>query len=82
MNATPEQIDTILDRLGSDDAYRERMLGDPVAAFAEHGVTVDPAAVPAVRSLPSKDAIGAQRAAIQSHVVAQPHLAIFIVIGQ
>ena len=82
MNATPEQIDTILDRLGSDDAFRERMLGDPASAFAEHGVEVDPSTVPAVRQLPSKAAIQSQRDAIQSHMTGQAALAIFIVIGQ
>lgn len=82
MSATPEQIDSLLDRLGSDDGFRERMLGDPASAFAEHGITVDPATVPAVRTLPSKDAIESQRAAIQAHIAPQPALAIFIVIGQ
>ena len=82
MSATPDQINSLLDRLGSDDAFRERMLGNPAAAFAEHGITVDPGTVPAVRSLPSKDAIDAQRAAIQAHIAPQPALAIFIVIGQ
>jgi len=64
-NATTEQMDKVLDRLGSDDQYRERFLGDPVAALAEHGVTVDPASVPAVRSLPSKEALQTQREAIK-----------------
>ncbi len=82
MNDTPDQITSLLDRLGSDDAFRERMLGDPVSAFAEHGIAVDPATVPAVRTLPSKDALAAQRSAIQSTMVGQPALAIFIVIGQ
>jgi putative modified peptide len=66
--ATSDQLDKLLDRLGSDDAFREKFLGDPAAALAEHGVEVDPASVPAVRNLPSKDALRSQRDAIKSKV--------------
>jgi putative modified peptide len=66
--ATSGQLDKLLDRLGSDDAFREKFLGDPAAALAEHGVEVDPAAVPAVRSLPSKESLQSQRDAIKSKV--------------
>jgi putative modified peptide len=60
--ATSDQLDKLLDRLGSDDAFREKFLGDPAAALAE------PASVPAVRNLPSKDALRSQRDAIKSKV--------------
>ncbi|HEU4663772.1 MAG TPA: NHLP-related RiPP peptide [Dokdonella sp.] len=66
--ATSEQLDQLLDRLGTDDQFREKFLGDPASALAEHGVQVDPASVPAVRSLPSKDALQSQRAAIRAKV--------------
>lgn len=66
-NATSDQLDKVLDRLGSDDQFREKFLGDPVAALAEHGVQIDPADVPAVRSLPSKEALQAQRATIKQN---------------
>jgi putative modified peptide len=66
--ATSGQLDKLLDRLGSDDAFREKFLGDPAAALAEHGVEVEPTAVPAVRSLPSKESLASQRDAIKSKV--------------
>jgi putative modified peptide len=66
--ATPDQADKLLDRLSSDDQFREKFLGDPAAALAEHGVQVDPASVPAVRNLPTKEALQTQRAAIKAKV--------------
>ena len=74
---TSAQIDQILGRLGSDDAFREKFLGDPVSAFAEHGVTVDPSEVPAVRALPSKSALQAQAAAIRAKADGKACLAFF-----
>jgi putative modified peptide len=48
-------IEGILHRLGHDGAFRERMLGNPAAAFAEHGVEIDESKVPAHRALPSAE---------------------------
>lgn len=53
----PATIDTILERLASDDAFREGMLGDPAGTLGALGVEVDASQVPAVRSLPSRQAI-------------------------
>jgi putative modified peptide len=75
---TSEQLSKILDRLGSDDQFRESMLGDPVAALAQHGVKVDPASVPAVRSLPSKDALRSQRDALKNKIEGKAGLALFL----
>ena len=66
--ATPQQLDEILHRLGTDDAFREQFLGDPSAALAQHGVTVDPKDVPAVRSLPSKDSLMNDRDSITAQI--------------
>ncbi|MBA8882637.1 NHLP-related RiPP peptide [Dokdonella fugitiva] len=66
--ASSEQLDQLLDRLGTDDQFREKFLGDPAAALAEHGVQVDPGSVPAVRNLPSKEALQSQRAEIRAKV--------------
>ncbi|SFU93015.1 NHLP-related RiPP peptide [Pseudoduganella namucuonensis] len=60
-----DSLDTLLDYLASDEAFRERMLGDPVGALGSIGITLDPAQVPAVRSLPSKESIAADRDAIK-----------------
>jgi putative modified peptide len=74
---TSEQISQILGRLGSDDAYREKFLGDPIGAFAEHGVKVDPSEVPAVRTLPSKSALASQSAALLAKADGKSCLAFF-----
>jgi putative modified peptide len=58
--------DDILDRLANDDQFREQMLGDPVGTLAALGVSIDPASVPAVRSLPSKASLQADKATYQS----------------
>jgi putative modified peptide len=62
------QLDSMLDRLGTDDAFREKMLGDPVAALAEHGFKVDPKEIPDVRRLPSKKDLVAQRDTIKAPI--------------
>jgi putative modified peptide len=62
---TSTQLDQLLDRLAKDDAFREKALGDPVAAFAEHGFRVDPSEVPTVRRLPSKQALATERERIK-----------------
>lgn len=62
---TSSQLDQLFGRLGSDDAFREKFLGDPVSALAEHGVQVDAADVPAVRTLPSKQAFASQAQALR-----------------
>lgn len=66
-NVTPD-IDAILDRLSTDDQFREQMLGDPVATLGAMGVKVDPADIPAVRSLPSKESLQADRTAIKAAI--------------
>lgn len=47
----------LLQRLGEDDAFRQQMEADPVAAFAEYGIAIDRTAAPASVRLPSKDVI-------------------------
>jgi putative modified peptide len=74
---TPSQLDQLLGRLGSDDAFREKFIGDPVSALAEHGVHADPADVPAVRSLPPKQAFQAQATAIRAKAEGKVGLAFF-----
>jgi putative modified peptide len=62
------QLDPLLDRLSTDDAFREKILGDPAAGLAEYGFRVDPAEIPAVRRLPSKKDLVAQREEIKGGV--------------
>lgn len=42
----------LMDRLGTDPAFREKMLGDPKSAMAEYGIDVDESKIPTVRVLP------------------------------
>lgn len=74
-------IAKILGQLSTDQAFREQMLGDPTAALKPYGIAVDPANVPAVRSLPSM----AETAKIQKQFQENPQdtscIMVFIVIG-
>ena len=62
-------IDGILTRLGNDPAFREKMLGDPKAAFAEHGIEIDESKIPAARSLPSMEQFRANRDAYKQQML-------------
>ena len=72
------ELDKILDRLQNDAAFREKLLGDPAAALAEHGVEIDPATIPAVRTLPAAGAIAQQREALKAKVDGRAGLALFL----
>jgi putative modified peptide len=75
---TTSQLDQLLGRLGTDDAFREKFIGDPVSALAEHGVQVDPADVPAVRSLPPKGTFVAQANALRAKAEGKSGLMFFV----
>lgn len=76
---TPEVTNTLLDKLGSDDSFREQFLGNPALALHTLGVSVDPAQVPTIRRLPTKESIQANRAAFASKLEGQAGLFIFMV---
>ena len=59
-------LDTILDKLSRDDAFRAWVADDPVAAMASVGVTVDAHQLPGKVSLPSKEVMMAARLAIKA----------------
>ncbi|RSZ60733.1 putative modified peptide [Massilia atriviolacea] len=59
-------MDSLLHKLSSDDVFRARLLGDPVAALGSLGITLAPGQIPAERSLPAKDAIALDRMAFMS----------------
>jgi putative modified peptide len=71
-------LDKILDRMQNDASFREKLLGDPAAALAEHDVDVDPATIPAVRKLPPANAIAEQRDALKSKIDGRVGLAFFL----
>jgi putative modified peptide len=64
-------IEGVLNRLSNDPAFRERMLGDPKAAFAEHGIEIDESKIPTTRSLPSMEEFKRNRAAYQDKLTDQ-----------
>jgi putative modified peptide len=76
---TPEIVDQLLDKLSTDDEFRENFLGNPALVLSTLGIQVDPAQVPAVRRLPSKDVLKANREAIKSKLVGQAGLIWFLV---
>jgi len=76
-----EAIGRVLDQLATDRDYREQMLGDPVSAFKAHGIDVDPANVPAVRSLPSMDEIAKARKDLEADPMGRSCIMVFIVLG-
>jgi putative modified peptide len=78
---TSAELTKVLDKLAKDDAFRERMLGDPVGALGTLGISLDPSEVPAVRSLPSKDSISADQATLQSTAVNADTMIIFLLSG-
>lgn len=69
LSLSPDVAEKILDRLSSDDTYREAWLGDPAKALAEFGVQAKAEDLPAVRNLPSKAVIQANRSAIRDGLV-------------
>lgn len=75
---THETAATLLDKLATDDGFREHMLGDPVAAMASVGVKVDPASVPHVRKLPSKQEIQANAAAMKEKLSGKAGMVFFV----
>lgn len=76
---TPEVVDSLLDKLSTDDHFREQFLGNPALVLHTLGVDVDPAQVPSVRHLPSKEAIKSNREAIKAKLTGQLGLWIFLV---
>ncbi|WP_395679841.1 NHLP-related RiPP peptide [Dokdonella sp.] len=80
--ASNDAVAKVLEMLSTDQAFREQMLGDPASALKPFGISVDPSAVPSVRSLPSMTDI----AKIRQQFLADPQtdkscIAVFIVIG-
>jgi len=78
---TSGELSNVLDKLANDDDFREQMLGDPVGALASIGITLDPAHVPDVRALPSKETIAADRDALHQQMVGVGNMIIFLLSG-
>jgi putative modified peptide len=76
---TPEIVDELLDKLSSDDQFREQFLGNPALVLHTMGVDVDASQVPAIRRLPSKESLKANRDAIKAKVTGKAGLMWFLV---
>lgn len=59
-------LDTILDKLSRDDAFRAWVADDPIAAMASIGVSIDAQQLPGKVCLPSKEVMMAARLAIKA----------------
>ena len=68
----------LLRRLASDDAFREQMLGDPVSTLKSYGLEIDPAQVPAIRRLPSKEALREHHQSLSGQLSSKAALWIFV----
>ncbi|HET6603999.1 MAG TPA: NHLP-related RiPP peptide [Xanthomonadaceae bacterium] len=76
---TAEQADELLDKLASDDKFREQLLGNPALTLHTMGIDVDRSQVPTVRKLPPKEAVAANRDALRSQLTDRVGLVIFLV---
>lgn len=59
-------LDTVLDKLSRDDAFRAWIADDPSAALESIGIHFDASQLPGKVSLPSKEVMMAARLAIKA----------------
>ena len=59
-------LDSLLHKLSSDDVFRARLLGNPVATLGSLGISLKAGQIPAEPCLPAKDAIALDRMAFMS----------------
>jgi putative modified peptide len=78
---TSSELSSILEKLASDDVFRARLVSDPVGALALLGITLRADQVPAVRTLPSKESILADREALQSVLESTRNMVPFLLSG-
>jgi putative modified peptide len=76
-----DAIAKVLGQLSTDRDFREQVLGDPVSALKPYGITVDPADVPAARSLPSMAEVAKIHQQFQDNPQDKSCIMVFIVIG-
>ena len=75
------EMDLLLEKLATDDDFRERLLKDPAGALGSIGITVDPSQIPVIRDLPSKETIAKEQQAIKTKLDGTAGAIIFIVTG-
>ncbi|HEX7985233.1 MAG TPA: NHLP-related RiPP peptide [Duganella sp.] len=62
---SPQDLDLLLSKLSGDDSFRQSFLSDPQTALGGLGIRIDAVQIPALRSLPSKEVLAANRHAIK-----------------
>jgi putative modified peptide len=67
------KLSALFDKLGSDDAFRQRLQSDPASALAEFGMAVPAGMDTADVELPSKEEVQAKKAAWLQHAQAEPN---------
>jgi putative modified peptide len=67
-----KKLSALLDKLGSDDAFRARLEADPAAALADVGVRVPPGLHSGPITLPSKQDVQAKKAQWLAGAEAEP----------
>ena len=75
------ELSVVLSKLATDDDFRERLLSNPVAALAGLGITIDPALVPAQRTLPSKGSIVTDHSVLRKRLETTNNMVIFLLSG-
>jgi putative modified peptide len=58
-------MDRLMDKLSNDDGFRAQLMADPVSTLGTLGIKLDAAQIPAIRNLPSKQAIAIDRLAVK-----------------
>lgn len=84
MNLTSHSTDavsTLLDKLANNDDFRAQLLAQPAKTLTSIGITAGDGDIPAVRTLPSKEVMQANRAAMQEKMGSQVAMALFILAG-
>jgi putative modified peptide len=77
-NVSKETLGRIIDRLASDDDFRDRLTKDPKTTLAEYGLEVDPSKLPSQPRLASKEEIAASRDELHQKVQGNLGLIMFI----
>jgi len=79
---SPQDLDLLLSKLAGDDAFRHRFLIDPQVALGGLGIQLDASRIPALRSLPAKEVIAANRHAIKGKLDSAAGAIPFFLSGQ
>lgn len=74
---TLDNIDLFLAHLSADDAFRQQLIERPLETFGTVGIAIDATRIPAIRTLPSKQIIAANRALIKDRLQGQCAMALF-----